>query len=125
MNENKSKTSQPKDAPGTDNLRIVYRSFTHLDGFKEFIDYQKMEMIQLSPGPLQGEFLSIQIGNLYFAYNQVNQGLQTSGGGTPEYMSFVMIWSEKEKEYYSLNTPIEPQRTLFGFNNTESYEVFH
>ncbi|NES76908.1 MAG: helix-turn-helix transcriptional regulator [Okeania sp. SIO1H6] len=36
-----------------------------------------------------------------------------------------MIWSEKEKEYYSLNTPIEPQRTLFGFNNTESYEVFH
>ncbi len=125
MNQNKSKTSQPKDAPGTDNPKIIYRSFTHLDGFKEFIDYQKMEMIQLTPGPLQGELLSIQIGNLYFAYNQVNQGLKTSGGGTPEYMSFVMIWSEKEKEYYSLKSPIEPQRTLFGFNNTESYEVFH
>ncbi|WP_424101331.1 helix-turn-helix domain-containing protein [Moorena producens] len=125
IDANNSKTTQAEDDPGTENQKIVYRSFTHLDGFKEFIDYQKMEMIQLSPGPLQAEFLSIQIGNLYFAYDQVNQGLHTSGGGTPEYMSFVMIWSEKEKEYYSLKSPIEPQRTLFGFNNTESYEVFH
>ncbi|NEQ70050.1 MAG: helix-turn-helix domain-containing protein [Symploca sp. SIO2D2] len=84
-----------------------------------------MEIIQLSPGPLQAEFLSIQVGNLHFVYEQANQGVQLSGEGTGEHISFAIIWSEIEKEYYSLLHPIEPQRTVFGFNNIEAHEIFH
>ncbi|NER48444.1 MAG: AraC family transcriptional regulator, partial [Symploca sp. SIO1A3] len=39
-------------------------------------------------------------------------------------MSFAVLWSEKEKEYYSFLHPVEPQRTIFGFKNTEAHEIF-
>ncbi|NEP12837.1 MAG: helix-turn-helix transcriptional regulator [Symploca sp. SIO2C1] len=68
--------------------------------------------------------MSIQVGNLYVVSNQANQGVQFSGDGVKEYISFAILWSEKEKEYYSFLHPVEPQRTIFGFNNTEAHEIF-
>ncbi|NEP01448.1 MAG: AraC family transcriptional regulator [Symploca sp. SIO2E9] len=124
MDVNKSKVTQTKDDPGTSNQKIVSKSFTDVDSFKEFFEYENKEIIQLSPGSLQAEFLSIQIGNLYFVCNQANQGIQFSGEGKKEYISFAILWSDNEKKYYSLRHPVEPQRTIFGFNNTEADEIF-
>jgi len=121
---NNSQTTQVEDNTGTGNQKIVSKSFTDVDGFKEFFEYQGKEIIQLSPGSLQAEFLSIQVGNLYFVSNQANQGVQFSGDGTKDYISFAILWSEKEKEYYSFLHPVEPQRTIFGFKNTEAHEIF-
>ncbi|MBP0018970.1 MAG: helix-turn-helix domain-containing protein [Cyanobacteria bacterium SBLK] len=108
----------------TSDRKIVSRSFTDLDGFKEFFEYQNKEIIQLTPGSLQAEFLSIQIGDLHFTYNQANQGIQFSGDGTKGYICFGILWSEKEKEYYSFRHAVEPHRTIFGFNNREADEIF-
>ncbi|NES79666.1 MAG: helix-turn-helix transcriptional regulator [Okeania sp. SIO1H6] len=47
---------------------------------------------------------------------QANQGVQLSGESPKGYISFAIIWSENEKEYYSFRCPIKPQRTIFGFN---------
>ncbi len=124
IDANNSQTTQAEDAPGTGNQNIVSKSFTDVDGFKAFFEYQGKEIIQLSPGSLQAEFLSIQVGNLYFVCNQANQGIQFSGEGTKEYISFAILWSENEKEYYSFRHPVEPQRTIFGFNNTEADDIF-
>ena len=121
---NNSKTTQAEDDPGTGNQNIFSKSFTDVDTFKEFFEYQNKEIIQLSPGPLQAEFLSIQVGNLFFVYNQANQGIQFSGDGTKEYISFAILWSDNEKEYYSFRHPLEPQRTIFGFNNREADDIF-
>ncbi|AOY84802.2 AraC family transcriptional regulator [Moorena producens JHB] len=124
IDANNSKTTQAEDDPGTGNQKIVSKSFTDLDNFKEFFDYQNKEIIQLSAGPLQAEFLSVQIGNLYFVCNQANQGIQFFGDGTKGYISFGILWSENEKEYYSFRHPLEPQRTIFGFNNREADHIF-
>ncbi len=124
IDANKSKTTQAEDDPGTGNQNIFSKSFTDVDRFKEFFEYQNKEIIQLSPGPLQAEFLSIQVGNLFFVYNQANQGIQFSGEGTKEYISFAILWSENEKEYYSFRHPLEPKRTIFGFNNREADDIF-
>ncbi|NEP53339.1 MAG: helix-turn-helix transcriptional regulator [Moorea sp. SIO3C2] len=124
IDANKSKTTQAEDDPGTGNQNIVSKSFTDFDSFKEFFDYQNKEIIQLSPGPLQAEFLSIQVGNLFFVCNQANQGIQFFGDGTKGYISFGILWSENEKEYYSFRHPLEPQRTIFGFNNREADHIF-
>ncbi|OZH52329.1 AraC family transcriptional regulator [Hydrocoleum sp. CS-953] len=35
-----------------------------------------------------------------------------------------MLWSENEKEYYSFRHPVKPQRSVFGFNNTEADNIF-
>ncbi|NES64904.1 MAG: helix-turn-helix transcriptional regulator [Okeania sp. SIO2D1] len=102
---------------------MICKSFTDVDSFKEFFEYKNKEIIQLTPGALHAEFLSIQVGNLYFVYNQAKQGFQFSGDGTKEYISFAIIWSENEKEYYSFRHPVKPQRTVFGFNNTEAHEI--
>ncbi len=119
-----SKITQAEDDPGTGNHKIVSKSFTDVDNFKAFFEYKNKEIIQLTPGSLQGEFLSIQVGDIFFVYNQVNQGFQFSGDGGKEYISFAILWSENEKEYYSFRHPVEPQRTVFGFNNTEAHEIF-
>jgi AraC family ethanolamine operon transcriptional activator len=108
----------------TGDRKIVARSFTDLDGLKEFFEYQKKEIIQLTPGSLHAEFLSIQMGDLFFVYNRANQGVQFSGDGTKGYISFAILWSETEKEYYSFRHAVEPQRTIFGFNNREADEIF-
>jgi len=117
-------TFHAEDNSRTSNHKIISKSFRDVDGFKEFFEYQGKEIIQLSPGSLEAEFLSIQVGNLYFVSNQANQGVQFSGDGTKDCISFAILWSEKEKEYYSFRHPIEPQRTVFGFNGTEAHAIF-
>ena len=77
-----SKITQAEDTPGTGNHQIVSKSFTDIDNFKEFFEYKNKEIIQLTPGSLHGEFLSIQVGDIFFVSNQVNQGFQFSGDGT-------------------------------------------
>ncbi|NEP34189.1 MULTISPECIES: AraC family transcriptional regulator [unclassified Moorena] len=124
IDANNSKTTQPEDDPGTGNQNIVSKSITDVDSVKEFFKYKNREIIQLSPGPLQAKFLSIQVGNLFFVYNQVNQGIQLSGEGQNEYICFGIIYSENEKEYYSFRHPVEPQRTIFGFNGKGADAIF-
>ena len=124
IDANNSKTTQAEDDPGTGNQKIVSKSITDVDSVKEFFKYKNREIIQLTPGPLQAKFLSIQVGNLFFVYNQVNQGIQFSGEGQNEYICFGIIYSENEKEYYSLRHPVEPQRTIFGFNNRGADAIF-
>ncbi|NEQ65252.1 MAG: helix-turn-helix domain-containing protein [Symploca sp. SIO2D2] len=124
MDINKSNITQAKDNPGTSNHKIVSKSFTEVDGFKEFFEYQGKEIIQLSAGSLQAEFLSIQVGNLFFVCNQANQGIQFFGEGSKEYIDFTILWSENEKQYYSHRHPVEPQKTIFGFNNRGADLIF-
>ena len=124
MDANNRTIAQAEDDLGTRNQKIVSRSFTDVEDFKAFFEYQNKEIIQLSPGSLQAEFLSIQVGQLYFVCNQANQGVQFSGEGKKEYISFAILWSENEKEYYSCRHPVKPQRTIFGFNNREADEIF-
>ncbi|NEO57820.1 MAG: helix-turn-helix transcriptional regulator [Okeania sp. SIO3B5] len=124
MDANNSQTTQAKDEQGISNPKIISKSFTDVDNFKEFFKYKNKEIIQLTPGSLQAEFLSIQIGDIFFICNQVNQGFQFSGDGTKGCISFAIVWSENEREYYSFRHPVKPQRTVFGFNNTEAHVVF-
>ncbi len=121
---NNSKIVQAEDDPGMGNPKIISKSFRDIENFKEFFEYKNKEIIQLTPGSVKAEFLSIQVGDLFFLCNQVNQGFQFSGEGRKEYISFAIIWSENEKEYYSFRHPVAPQRTLFGFNNTEAHNIF-
>lgn len=114
----KSKVSQDKS--GTDNQQITSLSFTDVDGFTEFFGYRGMHLIQLTTGPLQCEFLSIQIGELHFIRQKANQGTQAWGEKLNKYRNFTMVWFENKGEFYSLRRPINPQKTIFGFNGGES-----
>ena len=87
-----------------------------MDGLKEFVAYRGLEIIQLTPGSLQAEFLSIQVGDIHFIYVQTNQGTQAFGEDLKEYRSFSIAWFENEREFSSYHHPIDPRRTLFGFN---------
>ncbi|MEB3191029.1 MAG: AraC family transcriptional regulator [Snowella sp.] len=114
----KSKVSQ--DKYGTDNQQITSLSFTDMDHFTEFFAYGGMQIIQLTTGPLQCEFLSIQIGELHFIRQKANQGTQAWGEKLNKYRNFTMVWFENKGEFYSLRHPINPRRTIFGFNGGES-----
>ena len=116
MDIKKSKITHTKNISGTGNQKIVSKSFTDLDFFKEFFAHEKSEIMQLTSGFFQAKVLSIQVGNLYFVNNQANQGLQLWGDPTNNYIVFSIIWSENEKEYFSFRHRIDPERTLFGFN---------
>ncbi|MEL7039143.1 MAG: helix-turn-helix domain-containing protein [Cyanobacteria bacterium J06592_8] len=120
IDANKSKITQAEDAPGIGNPKIVCKSFTDVDGFREFVAYRGMEIIQLSPGSLQASFFSIQVGEIYFIYVQANQGTQTFGEDLKEYRCFSIAWFENEGKFHSFGYLIEAQRTLFGFNGTET-----
>ena len=116
MKINNSKIAQAQDAPGIGNPKIVCKYFTDVDCFKEFFAHQKAEVIQLTSGFFQPEILSIQIGDIYFVYNQANLGLQLCADPINNYINFSIIWSENEKEYSSFRYRIEPERTIFSFN---------
>ncbi len=120
MDINKSKMTQTKDDPGTSNHKIVCKSFTDMDGLKDFVAYRGYEIIQLTPGSLQAGFLSIQVGDIYFTYIHANQGTQTFGEKLKEYCNFSVIWSENKGEVHTLRHLIESQRTLFAFNEKET-----
>jgi len=118
MSAKKSQINQDKS--GTDNQQITCLSFTDADRFNEFFGYRRVHIIQLTTGPLQCEFLSIQIGNLHFTRHQANQGIQAWGEDLNQYRYFTMVWFENKGEFYSHRRPINPQRTIFGFNGRES-----
>ncbi len=120
MDINKSKMTQTKDDPGTSNHKIVCKSFTDMDGLKDFVAYRGYEIIQLTPGSLEAGFLSIQVGDLYFTYIHANQGTQTFGEKLKEYCNFSIIWFENEGKCYSHRRTINPQRTIFAFNRKET-----
>ncbi|MDJ0517434.1 MAG: AraC family transcriptional regulator [Trichodesmium sp. MO_231.B1] len=124
MNIKNSKTTQTQDDPGIGNPKIISKSFTDVEHFKEFSNYKNKEIIQLTPGSVQAEFLLIQVGDIFFVCNQLNQGFQFSGDGTKGCISFVIVWSENEKEYYSFRHPIKPEKTVFGLNNIEADIIF-
>ncbi len=124
MDINKSEITQTKNNSETSNQKIVSKFFTDVDGFKEFFGYRRLEIIQLTPGSLQAEFFSIQVGDIFFLCNQANQGTRALGDGFKGYLSFSIVWSENEKECYTFRHLIKPQRTLFAFNNRETNLIF-
>lgn len=119
MNVKESKTNQDKDRSGTGSQKIFSFSFTDVDRFTEFFAYRGVQIIQLTAGSLQSEFLSIQIGKLYFIIHQANEGIQAWGEDLKGYVNFMMAWFGDEGEFYSHRRPIDPQRTIFGFNGGE------
>ncbi len=120
MDINKSKMTQTKDDPGTSNHKIVCKSFTDMDGLKDFVAYRGYEIIQLTPGSLEASFFSIQVGEIYFIYCQTNQGTQSFGEELKNYFTFSIAWFDNGGEIYSYRHLIDPQRTLFGFNKMEA-----
>lgn len=116
MDVNHSKITDNSDDFQTSNQKIFSLSFTDGDGFNEFFVYRGLEIIQLNSGSFKGQFLSIQIGNLYFMCNQTNQGIQAFGRDLTEYRSFSIVLLENEGKFYSYRHAIDSQRTLFGFN---------
>jgi len=118
MDINKSnKTNQTKDAPEAGNQKIVSKSFTDVDHFNDFLSPSRREITQLTCGHLQAEFLSTQVGGIYFLCRQVNQGIQALGEGWKEYRSFGISWVENDGGLYSHRRLVDPQRTIFGFND--------
>ncbi|MEB3340864.1 helix-turn-helix domain-containing protein [Okeania sp.] len=120
MDINKSRITQTKNNSRTSNHKIVSKLFTDVDTFKEFVAYRRYEIIQLTPGSLQARFLSIQLGDIYFTYTQTNQGTQVFGDKLKEYCNFSIVWFENEGEVHALRHHIDPQRTLFAFNEKET-----
>ncbi|NET80066.1 MULTISPECIES: AraC family transcriptional regulator [Okeania] len=120
MNIKNSKTTQDHLEYGTSNHNIVSKSFTDVDAFQEFFAYRGVEIIQLTPGSLEGSFFSIQVGDIYFIYLQTNQGTQAFGDKLKEYRSFSIVWFDNKGEFHSYHHLINPKRTIFGFNGMET-----
>ena len=124
MDINKRKITQTKNNSGTGNLKIVSKLFTDIDGFKEFVAYSGLEIIQLTPGSLEASYLLIQVGDIHFIYAQANQGTQAFGNKLKEYYSFAIVWFVNSGEPYTFRHPIKAQTTLFGFNEMAFDFVF-
>ncbi|NEQ74850.1 MAG: helix-turn-helix domain-containing protein [Okeania sp. SIO2C9] len=120
MDINKSKITQTKNNSGRSNHNIVSKFFTDVDGFQEFLAYQRYEIIQLTSGSLEAGFFSIQVGNISFTYIHASQGTQAFGDKLKEYCYFSIVWFENEGAFYSYRHLIDPQRTLFSFKGTEA-----
>ncbi|WP_287276608.1 MULTISPECIES: helix-turn-helix domain-containing protein [unclassified Okeania] len=119
MDINNSKTNQTtKDAPKTGNQKILSKSFTDVDNFNDFLIPRRREITQLTCGYLQAEFFLIQVGDIYFLFRQVNQGIQAFGEGWKEHISFGISCVENDEGLYSYRRFVDPQRTIFGFNGT-------
>ncbi|WP_293031041.1 hypothetical protein [Moorena sp. SIO3I8] len=64
-----------------------------MDELTEFLTYSQMEMIQLSRGSFQSEFLATQIGDLYFTRISANQSVQAIGPKQQGYLTFSLVWA--------------------------------
>ncbi|NES64156.1 MAG: helix-turn-helix transcriptional regulator [Okeania sp. SIO2D1] len=117
MEINKSKITQTKNSPGTDNPKIVYKSFRDVDNFNNFLRRRRLEITQLTCGYIQAEFLSAQVGDIHFVCRQVNQGIQALGEDLKEYLSFAISCFDNDEGLYSFRRLVDPQRTIFGFND--------
>ncbi|NEQ96842.1 MAG: hypothetical protein F6K30_08980, partial [Cyanothece sp. SIO2G6] len=102
--------SNPAKADGR--ARILSKAFTDMDDFRLFFAYRRNEIVQLSPGPLQAEFLSVQLGKLYFVYHGANKGVQAMGDPVKGFVSFSLVWSEKSSQYYTFRHSINAETTL-------------
>ena len=117
MDTNNSKIAQAQDASGIGNPKIISKSFTDVDNFNDFLIPRRREITQLTCGYLQAEFLLIQVGDIYFLCRQVNQGIQAFGESWKEYLSFGLSYVENDEGLYFQRRFIDPQRTIFGFND--------
>lgn len=118
MDVSDRKTARSRDNIGTGDRQITSKVFTDLDNFREFFRFRGHEMIQLNSGSLEGGFFLIKFSDLYFAYHWSNQGIHFFGDANSKNRKiFNIVCFENGGECFSFRHPIEPQRTLFGFNS--------
>jgi AraC family ethanolamine operon transcriptional activator len=118
MDVSDRRIARSQDNIGTSNLQITSKTFTDLDHFREFFRFRGHEMIQLNSGYLEGGFFLIKLSDLYFAYHWSNQGIHFFGdANSTDRKIFNIVCFENGGECFSFRHPIEPQRTLFGFNS--------
>ncbi|AOY84600.2 helix-turn-helix domain-containing protein [Moorena producens JHB] len=96
--------------------KIISGRFTDVEQFTEFLTYSQMEIIQLSRGSFQSEFLATQIGDLYFTRISANQSVQASGPKHQGYINFELVWAAKGGNFYAHGQPLCPQTDLNGFD---------
>jgi len=123
MSLKQSSLSQEQNQSGTGSQRVLSRRFTDVDDFTDFFAYRQMQLMQLTPGSLQSEFLSAKIGNLYFTRSRVNQVIQIRGLKHKDYLSFALIWAAEGGNFYCHRLPLCPQTSLFGFDRRREVDL--
>ncbi|WP_293101655.1 hypothetical protein [Moorena sp. SIO3I6] len=73
--------------------KIISCRFTDVEQLTEFLTYSQMQIMQLSCGSFQSEFLGLQIGDLYFTRITANQSVQAIGPKQQGYLTFSLVWA--------------------------------
>ena len=107
--------TQHKDARSN---RVFSNCFTDLDRFADFLPYRQYQIMQLSCGSFQSEFLAVQIGNLYFTRVSASSSLQVLGPKhvKASHLEFTILWAAKEGHFCSHRQPLNLQTDLYGFD---------
>lgn len=96
---------------------VTYKHFTDVDCFSEFFPYRQHQIMQLSCGLLQSEFLAVRVGNLYFTRMSADASLQTIGAKMDSsHLVFALIWAAKDGHFCSHGQLQNIQTDLHGFD---------
>ena len=123
MGVKKIRLKQQLSQSGTIDRMIVSQHFTDVEQFADFFTYNQMQLIQLTPGPLQSDFLSARIGDIYFTRIRANQSIQVCGSKHQDYVTFAMVWSAKSSHFYAHTLPLSLQTSLFGFDRQREVDL--
>ena len=98
--------------------RVLSNYLTDVDMFSEFSPYRQYEIVQLSCGALESEFLAVQVGDLYFTRASANSSLQVIGAkhDSLSHLEFTLLWVAKEGHFCSHGQPLNLQTDLYGFD---------
>ncbi|MEB3177953.1 MAG: helix-turn-helix domain-containing protein [Nostocaceae cyanobacterium] len=107
----------------TESQNVFSYCFTDVDHFTEFLAYRQIKLIQLTPGKLESEFLSVKIGDLYFTRSSANQAIQSCGQKHQKYVTFTILWFTEGSNFYSHALPLCPQTSLFGFDRHREVDL--
>ncbi|MBP0021488.1 MAG: helix-turn-helix domain-containing protein [Cyanobacteria bacterium SBLK] len=96
---------------------VIYKRFSDVDCFSEFLPYRQHQTVQLSCGPLQSELLAVRVGNLYFTRISANASLQAVGSkANLSHLVFSLIWAARGGYFCSHGQPQNLQTDLHGFD---------
>lgn len=97
---------------------VFSKRFTEVDQFAEFLPYRQYQMVQLSCGSFQSEFLGVRVGNLYFTRVSAYPSVQTVGPkqGGSSHLAFALVWVAQEGNFCSHGRPLNFQTDLYGFD---------
>ena len=107
----------------TRSSKILSTCFTDVEQLNEFLIYSQMQMMQLSSGLCQSEFLAIQIGDLYFTRISMNQSLQGCGLKPQGSLAFTLVWAAKKGNFYAHGQPLCPQTDFYGFDRQREVDL--